>query len=411
MGGGGGDSGPQVTETNPWAPAGDKGKEILDLAKQLFEQQGGIGGNWIDFVGPGANENMTAVWDKLAQSGALNEAADKYGQIGDALTGQLGGALEALKKGSQDITTYDIQSTRDTFLKDKEKFLTENEAAITSQLEDSIASSSGQIYGAAAGGGNVGSSRTQLAQGEAMGTLSSNAQKLMAEQRSQAYDQALAQANSQLTQNRNQQLQAAQQGMGMVQAGMGAYGQQTTAAQQAMQNQLTAGLQQYQLAMQQAQINYQNLMGQQNAGWSNLGMYNQIVGGWAGAGGTSTTTGGGGGGNSFMGTVGALGGAAIGGFFGGTAGAGLGMGLGQSVGNSFSDIRLKENIKVIGYDEYLELPVYSWDWNEEGLELPDYKRTRDVGFIAQEVMEKYPSAVKTDDETGYLMIHYGMLGR
>lgn len=321
---GGGDPESTTTETNPWAPTMGHGKDILALAQQLFQQQGGIGGNWIDFNAPQANENLTGAWDKLAQSGALTGAGDALTNLGSQMTGAFDSALDSFKKASQDITTYDIQSTRDTFLKDKEKFLAENDAAIQKQLNKSISQSTGQIYGGAAGGGNVGSSRTQLAVGQASGDLASNAQSLMAQQRSQAYDQAMAQANTQLTGNRQAQLAAAQQGFGVVNQGMNAITQGANMHQQAINNQLNAGLQQYNYQMQMAQIQYQNLMGQQNAGWQNLGLYNSVVGGWAGAGGTSTSTAnGGGGGNMFGGIGSAIGsiwgpvGTAVGGAIGG----------------------------------------------------------------------------------------------
>lgn len=65
---------------------------------------------------------------------------------------------------------------------------------------------------------------------------------------------------------------------------------------------------------------------------------------------------------------------------------------------SFSDRRLKRNIKKIG--DYLGLPVYlfkylwSDNWN--------------IGWMADEVMEKYPERVK-QHESGYLMVNYGGL--
>lgn len=328
---GGGDPESTTTETNPWAPTVGHGKDIISLAQQLFQQQGGIQGNWIDFNAPQANDYLTGAWDKLAQSGALTNAGDKLTSWGTELAGNMETAMEAYKKASKGISTYDVQSMRDTFLGDKEAYLADNDAAIQAALNKNIQQSTGQIYGQAAGLGNVGSSRTQLATGQAAGDLASNAQQLMAQQRSQAYDQSLAQANQQLAANQQNHLAVAQQGFGAVNQGMNALTQGANMHQQAINNQLNAGLQQYNYQMQMAQIQYQNLMGQQNAGWQNLGLYNSVVGGWAGAGGTSTATANGGGGNSLLGAVGAIGGA----YLGSMAGMpGLGASIGGSLGSS-----------------------------------------------------------------------------
>lgn len=338
--GGGGNSSP-ITETNPWAPTVGMGEDILGMAQDLFDKQGGIEGNWIDFQGPGVNNNMQGAWDKLAESGALTSAGNQMMQTGQQMSGQLGAALEALKKGSQDITTYDVQSTRDDYLKDKEKYLASNDKAIQNQLNKSIASSTNQIYGAAAGQGGVGSSRSQLAVGQASGDLASNAQSLMAQERSKAYDQAMNQANNQLSGNRQAQMAAAQAGLGAVGQGMNYMQQGAGLHNQAIGNQLQAGLNQYQIGMEQAQINYQNAIGAQNAGWQNLGMLNNLVSGWTSAGCTSQVKdpsggGGGGKGNSTLGTIGSIAGGVLGGIYGGgPAGAQAGAALGGGLGNMF----------------------------------------------------------------------------
>jgi hypothetical protein len=70
----------------------------------------------------------------------------------------------------------------------------------------------------------------------------------------------------------------------------------------------------------------------------------------------------------------------------------------------FSDSRLKENITKVG--EAGGYNIYSWDWNEKGVELGAYKN-QTIGVIAQEVQAVRPDAVFT--ESGYLKVDYGKL--
>lgn len=386
--GGGNNNEPQTTttETNPWAPTQGAGKDIINMAGDLFEQSGGINGNWIDFNAPGMNDYLSGAYDKLGQNQALGNISNQLGGLAGGLSGALGGALSNLEKASKGYSTYDVQNLRDTFLGDKSAFLEDQNAAIMSGLKDQQAQAVGGIYGAAAGGGNVGSSRTQLATGEATGALSSQAQATMAGLQSQAYDQSMAAATGQLQAQQQAQFQAAQQGFGAAQMGANIYGQQAGIENQMNQNMLQAGLGQYNFDMMQAQMQYQNLMGQQNAGWKNLGLYNQMVGSWAGAGGTSTATGpapqqGGG----FMNSL---------------------IGAGATIGAAWlSDPRLKQNAFVTGVDEKTGLTIYEWEWNEEAMKLPEELRNYNVGFMADEVQAKYPEFVTVGDH-GYLMVDY-----
>lgn len=85
----------------------------------------------------------------------------------------------------------------------------------------------------------------------------------------------------------------------------------------------------------------------------------------------------------------------------GIAGA-LGGLFGGGPGASFSDIRLKTNIKKIGkFNNYLNL--YSWIWNEEGEKLAGDQPT--VGVLAQEVLKTFPNAV-IESSDGFLMVNY-----
>ena len=99
--------------------------------------------------------------------------------------------------------------------------------------------------------------------------------------------------------------------------------------------------------------------------------------------------------NSFLGNVG--------GIMGGAASMGKafpGMGAAMS-GLIGSDIRLKENIELVGVDEVTGLNLYDFNykWGE--------KRFR--GVMAHEVREEYPEAVYTSG-AGWLAVYYDKLG-
>lgn len=64
----------------------------------------------------------------------------------------------------------------------------------------------------------------------------------------------------------------------------------------------------------------------------------------------------------------------------------------------FSDSRLKRNIKKIGQRIGLSLYEFEYLWSPQKV----------VGYMAEEVRDKYPCAVKTHP-SGYLMVNYGVL--
>ena len=92
----------------------------------------------------------------------------------------------------------------------------------------------------------------------------------------------------------------------------------------------------------------------------------------------------------------------IGGSMASQAGGALSQGAGTAGAAAlFSDIRLKTNIVKVsesnGYN------IYTWDW----IEGHDYGYN--TGVIAQEVLEKNPSAVSMMDN-GYYAVDYSALG-
>ena len=77
--------------------------------------------------------------------------------------------------------------------------------------------------------------------------------------------------------------------------------------------------------------------------------------------------------------------------------------VGQFFENVFSDRRLKTNIRRINVKSPIRgLNVYLWDWNEIAMS-PYGLRGRDVGFIADEIEDKYV----TKDVLGFEFIRQG----
>ena len=70
-----------------------------------------------------------------------------------------------------------------------------------------------------------------------------------------------------------------------------------------------------------------------------------------------------------------------------------------------SDVALKENIRRTGTAEN-GLGLYEWDWTEEGSKISKGQRSK--GYLAQEVAQKYPQAVKVGED-GHLRINYRKL--
>lgn len=79
---------------------------------------------------------------------------------------------------------------------------------------------------------------------------------------------------------------------------------------------------------------------------------------------------------------------------GNTAGGIIGSigGLASSLGSIFSDQRLKQNIRFLGYDSK-GLEVY--EWNYKG------SKKKHVGYIAQSVVRSHPEAISIDPGSGY----------
>jgi hypothetical protein len=81
-----------------------------------------------------------------------------------------------------------------------------------------------------------------------------------------------------------------------------------------------------------------------------------------------------------------------------------GMAIGGWAGGGFkgSDIRIKQNIELVGRDERTMLPLYEFEYiNGSG--------RRFLGVMAQDVLEKYPDMVFTMPD-GFMAVNYAGLG-
>lgn len=78
--------------------------------------------------------------------------------------------------------------------------------------------------------------------------------------------------------------------------------------------------------------------------------------------------------------------------------------LGSAAILAFSDPDLKENAEVIG--EINDLKIYQWDWIE-GVKDSFVSKCQTIGFMADEVCEKYPQYVH--DICGFMVINYELL--
>lgn len=100
---------------------------------------------------------------------------------------------------------------------------------------------------------------------------------------------------------------------------------------------------------------------------------------------------------------GLTGGLAKGGAFDSVTGA-VGGGVSSLMG-MFSDVRLKNNIKLLGIRNGYN--IYSWEWNDKAKSL-GIDTEPNTGVLAQELL--YTDAVHIDTDTGYYKVDYTKLG-
>lgn len=382
-----GGSSSQTSESSPWKPAQDALEQILKDAGQIYDEQGGLNGNWIDKnIADLTPEMQEAVKNMLNSDDMKNtlNTIDKGVQGGIAGIGQSVGALGGLTQ--QGITGEDInnlagelydsdlvQSQKDSLTKDVQHGLAGNIQGLNQQASQS---------------GNMGSSRAGVAEGVAVGKAADAISEGSASIENSARQSAMGQALGTLQGNQSTALGAAGQ-LGSVGLGAGNLGLGSLTGQnQILQNQLTgAGILQNQ---SQNQLNNQwfNQTGQANAGWDNLSKYLGMAGSIGGMGGSQTTTGG-----SSSGALGTAQGV---------------VGLGSSIAGlagMFSDASLKKNVKATGKTTKNGNKEYEWEWNKSAKKRVK-KKGKDKGVLAQEVAKNNPEAVGNNKKAGRLMVDY-----
>lgn len=384
----GGGSSSQTSESSPWKPAQSALEQILKDAGSIYDQQGGLNGNWIDKNIADLTPEMQGAIKDLLGSDSMKETIGTINQgvqsgisgIGQA-TGMLGGLA------NQGITSDKInEMAKDLY--DSELVASQKEQ-LGADVQKSLDKNVQGINQASAGSGNMGSSRAGVAEGVAIGEASDAIATGGAAIENAARTSAMSQALGTLQGNQSTALGAAGQlgqlGLGSGNLGLGSL----TGQNQILQNQLQGAL----IGQNQNQniLNNQwfNQQGQANAGWDNLSKYLGMAGSIGGMGGTNTTTGSGGGGSTLGNIVG--------------MGTSIMGGLGAM---GFSDASLKKKVKATGKKTKGGNKEYEWEWNDSAKKRVG-KKGKEKGVLAQEVAKNgSKKAVGKDVKTGRLMVDY-----
>lgn len=208
----------------------------------------------------GMTEDQKKALKRLSDSGQLNKFAEAGGtELLDA-TGALGkgrGVLEQAAAGKMQLTP-DQMANFATQLQDKSG-LEAQIGAMSGDVQRAVSESAlPSIYRGAVGSGNVGSSRSALAEGVARRGASEAISKNAALMRAQSQKDAMDRAQTVLGGNLQTQLGSAK---GLAGIGSSAIGQMSDVGklgQQATTNQLQAGTMQQQQQQQQLDVDRQN---------------------------------------------------------------------------------------------------------------------------------------------------------
>ena len=288
---------------------------LMDYINQLTNQIGQTNsGDYVNREYAGLNETQQQALQQLADSGALGALSSQYLQAGQSGLNDLNYANNQLNDlyNQGAITGDQISSLANQLYnqEDVQAAIDAQNAGVQEQLARQTQPAIAEMYGGQAGHGSGQRVAKDFAQGNALQQMQSNAADIT----NASYNSALNQAQNILSGNKQNQAAAlsglTQQGGQM--AGLGV--QAGNIAQQQIQNQWNAGLQQQQDIQNQYNNNYQNQVNSQNWGWNDI--QNQIgaAGVLNGALGQKTTTTASGGGSGFLG--GAMSGAAAGSAFG-----------------------------------------------------------------------------------------------
>lgn len=393
---GGGGSSHQTTTSKmePWQAAQGQLKDVISEVANQYQRTGGATPEWIEKQFPDLTPEMRSSLSALASSGQITNVAGqlentmKAGQAGAATAQQ---QMQQAATGGQDITAQQVGNLSSSLY--DEEGVREQKKELAEDLQKQYATNVQSLNQQAVEGGNMGSSRAGVAQG----VLAAGEQESLARGAAQiettARNTAQQQAIGILGQNVNTRTQAAGAlgNLGLSQQQLGS--QSAQLYQQALQNQFTAAQTGQAQKQAEAENNYYNAYGAQNAGWENLARYQSMMTQLGGLGGTSTGTATGG--QSAGGTsraMGALGGAASGAAIGsafGPIGTGVGAVAGGVIG-AFSDATLKDRVKLIGKTSDGEA-VYDWKWNDKAKKKG--LKGSASGVLAQRVAKDKPQAV------------------
>ncbi|MCS5736753.1 hypothetical protein, partial [Herbiconiux daphne] len=170
MGHKGGGKSTTVTKSEPWAPAQAQLKDVLAQAKQEYEKNGGLSGNWIDRNYPDFTPEMKQSLQNLAQSGQLTDIADQMKSISSGGAGNIAAAQQGLQDqlaGKYDVTAEKVNNLSSQ-LYDSDLVKSQKQ-----QLQQDLAEQYQEgVYNlnqSATLSGNMGSSRSGVAQGVMFG--------------------------------------------------------------------------------------------------------------------------------------------------------------------------------------------------------------------------------------------------
>lgn len=371
-----------TSTSEPWQPAQGNLKDILGDISSWYDQAQQTG-----YISP--TGDLGSIYQQYLQglNGAGNQITQGTNNLlnqGMDVTNQALQGYQGLQNGSMNYGTGDIVSGAQGLINND--LLQGQINAVNSGIQRNLQEQAFTgIDRNAVAGGNAGSSRAGVAQAIAARDASEQMANNEANIRANAYNNALNQSQSVLNQNIQNQLTGLQ---GTAQLGNQIYNNTGNYINTIM-GQLAPSLQSAQLQQMIQGQQQTDQIGQRDF-LANLisSYYLPVSGSVGGMGGFTTGTG----------TQTTPGGST----FGSILGAGQAAG---NIWNSFSDKRLKKNIKYIGTEAGHK--IYTWDWTKRGEEIAGKQPTR--GVIAQEVMKTHPDAVTKDPSTGYLVVDYTKL--